>query len=349
VKKDIKRMSSNIPTIRFAGGDATSPAFLYMNGMENYTEPHREMPTIDSASSHWTGPSTGPQWAAPSSGPAVFDDADAGSGSFEPSIQSGVNNVLQHHMNVATSILPDARDILRPWNRRLQNTIQHQSAANLAFLKSDELTTFPTIEQHNTFLKSIDTPGFLTSKSWLLSNVKEVVNQEDVLADLSGVLGISIPTLHHVLRESVPVYQTVIQDMFAMHNRLQKKLEQTDLLTKKLLSVSMDDSSDLPESEALRTAILNYASSQYEAFGIKRDYIELCTLYSKYQALRSVLLLRQITESSPPTCTICMNESVNMTLIPCGHTFCSPCGSKQRSTCYICRVGIRDRQRLYFL
>jgi len=312
-------MSSNIPTIRFSGGDASSPAFLYMNGIEDYV-----------------------------SGSAIFQDADAGSGTFEPSIQSGVNNVLQHHMNVATSIVPDARDILRPWNRRIQNLIQHQSAENLAFLKSDTLSNLSTIETHYTFLKSIDTPGFLTSKSWLLSNVKDVVNQEDVLADLSGVIGMPIHSLHHVLRESVPVYQSVIEDMFRTHTRLQTKLEQTDVFTKKLVGLSMEDS-DRPESDALRKAILSYATSQYESYGIKEDYIELCTLYTKYQALRSVLLLRQVTESAAPVCTICMTESVNMSLIPCGHTFCSPCGSKQRSQCYICRVGIRDRQRLYFL
>lgn len=280
-------------------------------------------------------------------GPAVFDESDAGSGAFEPSIRSGVTNILQHHMNEATKILPDPRDILRSWNRHLQKTIQHQSAANLSFLKK-EIETVPCVEKHNIFLKSIDTPGFLTSQRWLSSNIQEVVNRGEILEDLSGVIGIPIDELQHKLKETLHVYQTTVAEMFSVHNSLQEKLEETDQFTKKLLAIPMTDGAS-PEAEALRQSILGYATKQYESLCIEANYKLFCNLYTKYQALRSVLLLCQTSESSAPTCTICMTDPVNMTLVPCGHTFCSPCGSKQRAQCYICRVSIRDRQRLYFL
>jgi hypothetical protein len=280
-------------------------------------------------------------------GPAVFDESDAGSGAFEPTIRSGVVNLLQHHMNEATRILPDPRDILRSWNRNLRNTIQHQSATNLSFLKKD-METVPSVDQHAIFLKSIDTPGFLTSQRWLSSNIQEVVDKDEVLEDLSGVIGIPIKDLQNKLKETLHVYQATVAEMFSVHNTLQRGLEETDQFTKKLLAIPMTDTAS-PEADALRQSILAYATKQYKMLGIEESYTLFCTLYTKYQALRSVLLLCQTSDSAPPTCTICMTESVNMALVPCGHTFCSPCGGKQRAQCYICRVSIRDRQRLYFL
>jgi hypothetical protein len=204
------------------------------------------------------------------------------------------------------------------------------------------------LEKHALFLKSIDTPGILSSPSWLSLYVKDVVNKNEVLADLSGVLGTSISGLQHTLREALHVYQSTVTDMFAAHTRLQKKLDQTDQYTKKLMALTPPNDPS-PEAETLRQSILTYANVQYDSLKIKDDYIDFCTLYTKFQAVRSVLLLQQTAESSPPICTICMTDPVNMALTPCGHTFCSPCGSKQRSQCYICRVAIRDRQRLYFL
>ena len=328
----MKRMSSNIPNIRFVGGDAAGPSFLYMNEMEQQT------PMI-------AGPLAG---HSPLAGLANFDDADAGSGAVEPSMASGVTNLLQHHMNVATSVLPDARDILRTWNKQLRNTLQHQSATNLAFLKADPIDKIPTLEKHAIFLKSIDTPGILSSQAWLSSHVKDVVNKEEVLTDLSGAIGTSISGLQHTLRETLHVYQSTVADMFAVHTRLQKKLEQTDHFTKQVLALAPPADAS-PEAETLRQSIVAYANVQYDTMKIKEDYVDFCTLYTKYHALRSVLLLQQTAESSAPTCTICMTDPVTMALTPCGHTFCSPCGSKQRAQCYICRVGIRERQRLYFL
>jgi hypothetical protein len=338
-------MSSNVPNIRFVGGDAAGPSFLYMNAMEHYDS--QQIPLLESPG--LAGPDLAGSLAGPDlAGSAIFDDADAGSGAVEPSIQSGVSNLLQHHMNTATSVLPDARDILRNWNRQLRNTLQQQSSANLAFLKAETLTTIPALEKHALFLKSIDTPGILSSPSWLSLYVKDVVNKDEVLADLSGVLGTSISGLQHTLREALHVYQSTVADMFTAHTRLQKKLDQTDQYTKKLMALTPPNDPS-PEAETLRQSILTYANVQYDSLKIKDDYVDFCTLYTKFQAIRSVLLLQQTAESSPPICTICMTDPINMALTPCGHTFCSPCGSKQRSQCYICRVAIRDRQRLYFI
>ena len=59
-------MSSNVPTIRFVGGDAAGPSFLYMNGMEQFVD--QQTPLL-------AGPIAGPG----REGSAIFDDADAGS------------------------------------------------------------------------------------------------------------------------------------------------------------------------------------------------------------------------------------------------------------------------------
>ena len=57
---------------------------------------------------------------------------------------------------------------------------------------------------------------------------------------------------------------------------------------------------------------------------------------------------QMINVSTEPMCSICFQDVVSLVSIPCGHTFCASCGGKQLNSCYICRVQVRERVKIYF-
>jgi len=52
-------------------------------------------------------------------------------------------------------------------------------------------------------------------------------------------------------------------------------------------------------------------------------------------------------ESPELDCKICYQNKVNITLIPCGHVFCSSCITNQ-NLCPYCRRDIQNKQPLFF-
>lgn len=81
--------------------------------------------------------------------------------------------------------------------------------------------------------------------------------------------------------------------------------------------------------------------------GVYSSYItalkKLCVLTDAISPVRSL-----INSFNEPICSVCLNEPITMTILPCGHTFCKGCGQKQMTTCYVCRVNVKDRVRIYF-
>ena len=47
-------------------------------------------------------------------------------------------------------------------------------------------------------------------------------------------------------------------------------------------------------------------------------------------------------------CNICMENSKNVVLVPCGHSFCEKCSNNiDNNICYICRTKINFKQKIY--
>ena len=47
-------------------------------------------------------------------------------------------------------------------------------------------------------------------------------------------------------------------------------------------------------------------------------------------------------------CTICMNEEIDVVMVPCGHVFCKECSKKTLTICFLCRTQVLQKQKLYF-
>tara|TARA_E500000178_G_scaffold22251_1_gene20744 strand:- start:1167 stop:1487 length:321 start_codon:yes stop_codon:yes gene_type:complete len=54
----------------------------------------------------------------------------------------------------------------------------------------------------------------------------------------------------------------------------------------------------------------------------------------------------QINNYKSYECTICMENDVNVCIVPCGHTFCSKC-IKDANRCFICNSDIFMKQKMF--
>lgn len=48
-------------------------------------------------------------------------------------------------------------------------------------------------------------------------------------------------------------------------------------------------------------------------------------------------------------CTICYENEINVCLMPCGHTFCTPCSEKLKKKCFACNGAVTETTKLYML
>jgi lysyl-tRNA synthetase class I len=80
---------------------------------------------------------------------------------------------------------------------------------------------------------------------------------------------------------------------------------------------------------------------------IKQIYIQEKTIFFQY--LNIIKLINQMNTGS--TCSICLQDNVDMYFNPCGHTACSTCCEKtmiSTNQCPLCRKKIDKTQKLYF-
>ena len=294
-------------------------------------------------------PQTGPGAPLPFSS-ADFDSADAGSGDVI-SVRQGLDTAIQYHMNQAVSAVPDERDFVRSWRRRLRETLANKTDSLLAFLEKPA-TEWTGLRTRATFLKALDTPTFASNSKWMADNLASVVDLSGALTVLEADVGTPLDTLRSSLHEVLNLYQESIKQMFDLNETLSKNVSILDSLKDRLghLSALGLDSPSTEALPALQTSILDYIGSCYDSLAIQPTYESFCKEYARFTALRSVLQSLHAGQdvTGGPVCSICMTDRITSVLVPCGHGFCNSCSQKQRNTCFLCRCTVRDRQRVYF-
>jgi hypothetical protein len=270
------------------------------------------------------------------------------------SSDSELENILQHHLDIASDIVPGrGQNQLRSWQNKIQEILAKQNESLGRFLEKPK-SEWPSIKQHGKFLND----SVFTSQEWLLQNTEPIVDNDRILEEINQELGLPLSTVQEKIQLVMEKYKATVEQLFLNNESLQKKLNVITSLKKKLDELSdlgLDDAeTDKPELLELQTSILKYIQSRYDSLLIRDDYLAFCTSYARFSALRSVMnslqTFSQHTDAlGSPLCTICTMDRINMALIPCGHTFCNICAVKQRSQCYICRTTIREKQKLFFI
>lgn len=263
-------------------------------------------------------------------------------------MKSVLEATLQHHMNVGHSVVPDDRDFIRPWRRRLRDLTAEHSMKLIEFLEKPDLGSFDSHKSHTEFVSTLSTG--LSSSGWMERNVAPVVEEHAILEAVEAELGCPISQLRTSNHTALNLYLETVKSLFAQDEKINSVIQELENAKSRVEHViELEDSG--PAADTLQAAMLTYLESKYKSCSLEADYKKFCETYTRFIVLRNIVLgLKQCEEiQGAPMCGICTTEKVVSALVPCGHVFCNNCSQKQRSQCYVCRSSIKDRLRLYFL
>ena len=78
---------------------------------------------------------------------------------------------------------------------------------------------------------------------------------------------------------------------------------------------------------------------------IKNLNIQIESLEQKIIVLKNNI--KNLDTDTWGTCPICLDNKINVAIIPCGHTLCNKCLSQYNERCFICREKFDNIIKLY--
>jgi hypothetical protein len=294
---------------------------------------------------------------------ADFGDAEDNnpSGSFieafggnQDAIQGIVQQTLSRHL---TEALPQSTSpSLGPsthtnnWRKRLREMMIRQNETVLGFLTRpaiDHPTVGPveSILRRYSFRQDIDENSIKTFKQLI------DVSGSDVYADIEACLSAKGPSnsldMKRQFNALIELYKETGEKLMDAENQLKMRIEKMDKIQKRVSTVIELQTNDATVD--LTNALENYLKVTFRDMGIESQYKTLIVLYQKHYALREAMNMFKIGNvASEPMCPVCLSDSVNTAISPCGHTFCGTCSKRMLSECGVCRGRIRDRLKLFF-
>jgi len=299
---------------------------------------------------------------------ATFEEQDAGSGPIHASPMCGpmtaaIHNISARNLHELNLSAPDDRQFLRSWRKQLQDCMNQQNVRIIKFL----LAEGPTSASSGVASTSSASPASMTDMeitqrclavlnkyskpTWsFTSSIKDLAlsTASEIPGQIETELGISPVALRDFLKKAIRLYVNSASALSAAEGRLEEKLKRLEAVSQRINDLMfMEPTSEL---EQLGNSTRVYLDSVLEKIDLENDFKELTTQFKKFTTLRPLLSLGtfQRAATTAPICSICMTREISQAVTPCGHTFCEDCCRNQMTACYICRVQIRDKIKLYF-
>jgi len=255
-----------------------------------------------------------------------------------------LHNISTRNLHEISTAHPDEKQFLRNWRRQLTDCMQLHSAELVKFLLSSNLTDAPIIKRCNDMLAKYSKPTWNFASS--IRDLSMNICMDETLEGIEVELGLSTTDLCKKMKTAIRMYTDTVTALCMAESRLEEKLKRIETVMSRMNELMfLEPTSSL---EILEQPVMTYLGSILDKISLEEDYNELMTQYKKFVALRSIVQLGNFQKSAVPTCTICMTREIGSTVTPCGHTYCEECCKAQVTACFICRVQIRDRVRLFF-
>jgi hypothetical protein len=281
------------------------------------------------------GPMTAPVHVTPTLGPMT----------------GAIHNISARNLHDISTTLPDDRQFLRSWRRQLQDSMTQQSGRIVRFLVNTGSDVSGTsISELEISRRCADVLHKYSRPTWnFASSVRDLMlntSTAETLTEIEREIGVSPAALRETLKRTIRMYINTAAALSASEVRLEEKLRRLETVIGRINDMLFMEPT--PELEALAGPTRAYLDSVLDKISIEADYTELVEHYKKFATLKGLVSLMSFQRSPTPTCTICMTKEISHAVTPCGHTFCEDCCRSQMTACYICRVQIRDRLRLFF-
>lgn len=265
-----------------------------------------------------------------------------------------VQNTLYRHLQEVRELNAPPTNVPPSWRKKLREFMTTKNEDLLSFL-SKRLPESSPLHRVETFMKKYGrAEGVLSHNNGNKDKFIDVSGDDRVLFldELEGQLqelGKSkyVEVIMQV-KFMIDSYRETGEKIIQLENVLKSKLDNLDKAVSKLSGITTLGQN--PAFPALVNSIQEYLAIVFEENTIEQSYKELVQIYKKLFFLREALQFLWSLEGAQrePLCAICFNESIQFALVPCGHTFCATCCKRQITACYICRVNVREKIKLYF-
>ena len=290
--------------------------------------------------------------------PADFGDADEmrpsqmlldPTGQGLPSPYSTItSNVLHRTLMEIKDKANQAQLAPVSWRRKLREFMVQKNEYLLGFLRKP-FANHPTLSQADQFMRRFGRQDFQVSQnSNLLFDASGVMPMTSLESDMKRHGPASLQEIVEEVKWLYDTYKQAGEELTRQEVLLKQKLDTLDATYKKLnqfLEMPVNE-----ETPGLAESIEKYMTVALKDAQLEQTYTSFVEAYRRFITLREMIQVFRFTElvDKEPLCSICLTESVNHALAPCGHTFCGNCLKKQMTACYICRTPIRERVKLFF-
>lgn len=284
---------------------------------------------------------------------ASFEEQDAGSGPVHASPTLGpmtpaLHNISARHVHDVAATLPDDRQFLRSWRRQLQEVLTSQNARLVRFLVAD--MSGASLADSDVARRCTDVLTKYSRPTWnFASSTRDLslsLSTEEAERAITTEIGIEPAALREHMKRTVRAYVNTAAGLCAAETRLEEKLRRLETISARIHDLMFLEPT--VELEEMGAATRRYLDSVLAKVDLEEEYEDLVDHHTRFALLRNLVSLGHFQRTAAPTCTICMTKEVSQAVTPCGHTFCDDCCRSQMTACYICRVQIRDKIRLYF-
>jgi hypothetical protein len=296
-------------------------------------------------------------------------DGITGSSNGPEPYSSAVHNIFSRHCEELRSnahqVIGGLHTISR---RRLQDIATRQNNEIFSFLQRPDRTPhqngiaeaifrryghdMPSIQRHTTPISrelNLDV-SMSSAVSYFDEHLSQITfpTHYDASANPAPAPG-TLASLTNQLRWALSQYRLLGGEILRLEALLEQKLATLDKLHTRAPFVTALPTND--SYPALLEAFEQYMKQVFRDSQIAETYMELAETYKRWNIMREVISVQTATShttATEPMCSICLNDSIAYAVVPCGHTFCSPCARKMNIQCYICRGTIREKLKLYF-
>lgn len=296
--------------------------------------------------------------------PADFQDSettrppesylDSGSQSPATIYSSTISNTLQRQVRELRDRVATPAQLSNSWKKKVRDMFLRGNETVLKFLTKPVASNplYNQIEQLIRRYSRADAPNGSTNQLLV-----------DYVSDLSGVdleflnarLGAKVKPTASItsnfaeqVRELYEVYRELMDQIAEKDTILKTKVYALDKIQPRL--VMLLDLGVSEETAELQRQIELYLESVYKENNPEQEYRELLALYKKFLLVRDLVNLLRLSASpdKEPICGICLSETVQYVLVPCGHTYCESCSRRQSMQCFMCRQGTHSKIKIFF-
>ena len=281
--------------------------------------------------------------------PTVLNLDPTGTGALTPYSTLVSNVMLRHTYEIKEKntlpLVPNMK-----WRHKLREFFFHKNEDLVNFLRKP-LSAHPVLGQADSFIRKFARSDFSATNNTLQGIVLDI-SGEAIYTLLEQEVKIAGPANFTELTDEIrwiyDTYREAGDEITRKESILKIRLDTMDKTYRKVVGFM-----DLPNEEdtvELAEAIEKYMKKKFTESDIEDAYNETLKAYRRFYGLRQIVQFIRSTEiiDKEPLCSICMNEQVAYAMNPCGHTFCNTCSKRQMTQCYMCRVAVKERIRIFF-